>query len=133
MEIGKVLTDLRKEKGLSRQELSDKFDISVHTYIKYENESTRPPYEFLVKLADFYNVSTDYLLGRTTVRAMATLAEDEPTEEEVRELEERIVDSYTQMSVETRRECIKVLMQIVGDVFLDLSDEREQEPQDSTA
>lgn len=63
MNIGKNLTDLRKQKGLSRQNLADKLEISVHTYIKYENESVKPPYETLIKLAKFYNVTTDYLLG----------------------------------------------------------------------
>lgn len=66
MDIGKTLTDLRKQKGLSRQKLADQLDISVHTYIKYENETVKPPYETLIKLADFYNVSLDYLLGRET-------------------------------------------------------------------
>ncbi len=64
MNIGKILTDLRKQKKLSRQNLADKLEISVHTYIKYENESVKPPYEMLIKIADFYGVTTDYLLGR---------------------------------------------------------------------
>ena len=63
MNIGKTLTDLRKQRGLSRQSLADKLEISVHTYIKYENESVKPPYETLIKIADFYSVSVDYLLG----------------------------------------------------------------------
>ena len=63
MNIGQALINLRKNKGLSRQNLADELGISVHTYIKYENESVKPPYETLIKIADFYNVSTDYLLG----------------------------------------------------------------------
>ncbi len=64
MNIGKILTDLRKQKKLSRQNLADKLEISVHTYIKYENESVKPPYETLIKIADSYGVTVDYLLGR---------------------------------------------------------------------
>ena len=68
---------------------------------------------------------------------MATLAEDEPTEEEIKQLEAQIIASYTQMSIETRRESIKILMQIVGDVFSDgIEDEdstEEPSASDSTA
>lgn len=64
MNIGQTLTELRKKQGVSRQEFADEFGISVHTYIKYENGSVNPPYETLLKLANFYGVTTDYLLGR---------------------------------------------------------------------
>lgn len=64
MDIAKVLTQLRKKEGLSRQELADKLGISVHTYIKYENGSVKPPYDTLCMLADYFCVTTDYLLGR---------------------------------------------------------------------
>lgn len=64
MDISKNLTSLRKNRDLSRQELSDIIGISVHTYIKYENGSVKPPYETLCKLADYYKVKTDQILGR---------------------------------------------------------------------
>lgn len=64
MDVGKALTELRKSKGISRQTLADDLKISVHTYIKYENGATRPTYETLVKLADYFGVTLDYLLGR---------------------------------------------------------------------
>lgn len=73
MNIGKTLTDLRKQSGLSRQSLANKLEISVHTYIKYENESVKPPYETLIKLADFYGVTVDYLLGRETVNPLQAI------------------------------------------------------------
>lgn len=133
MEIGKVLTDLRKGKGLSRQELSDMFGISVHTYIKYENESTRPSYELLVKLADFYHVSTDYLLGRTPVRAMNTLPAGALSEEEVEDIDAAIVTGYTQLSLETRRAFIAMLEELFGNIFEREDFGEEEPPQDSTA
>lgn len=133
MEIGKVLTDLRKEKGLSRQELSDMFGISVHTYIKYENESTRPSYELLVKLADFYKVSTDYLLGRTPVRAVNTLPIGALSEEEVKDIDEAIVSGYTQLSLDSRRAFIRMLEDMFGNIFERDDFGEEDPPQDSTA
>ena len=127
------LKALRKEKKLNQGEVAELLGITAQAYQKYEYGTAELTHENLVKIADFYNVSTDYLLGRTEIKEMNTLPKDEPTEEEVKDLENQIVSSYTQMSVETRRACIKALMQIVGDVFLDLQDEDGEEPQDSTA
>ena len=134
-ERGAILKSLREEKNLRQADLADFLEISQQAYQRYENGTSEPNGDGFIKLADFYNVSTDYILGRTEIREMNTLPKDEPTEEEVKSLENQIVESYTQMSVETRRACIKALMQIVGDVFLDLQDEDEdgEEPQDSTA
>lgn len=134
METKEILKELRTSKGFSNaKDFCEAAKISYNTYQNYEAGKRLPTAEILMQIADFYKVSTDYLLGRTEVREMNTLPKDEPTEEEVKDLENQIVSSYTQMSVETRRACIKALMQIVGDVFLDLQDEDGEEPQDSTA
>ena len=134
---GAILKSLREEKKLRQSDLADFLEISQQAYQRYENGTSEPNGDGFVKLADFYHVSTDYLLGRTPVKAMATLAEDEPTEEEIKQLEAQIIASYTQMSIETRRESIKILMQIVGDVFSDsIGDEdstEEPSASDSTA
>ena len=120
METKDILKELRTIKGFSSaKDFCEIAGISYNTYQNYETGKRLPTAEILMQLADFYNVSTDYLLGRTPVKAMATLAEDEPTEEEIKQLEAQIIASYTQMSIETRRESIKILMQIVGDVFSD--------------
>ena len=136
-ERGAILKSLREEKKLRQSDLADFLEISQQAYQRYENGTSEPNGDGFVKLADFYHVSTDYLLGRTTVKAMNTLPADEPTEEEVKQLEAQIIASYTQMSIETRRESIKILMQIVGDVFSDsIGDEdstEEPSASDSTA
>lgn len=59
------LVELRKSKKLTQQELADKLNISRATYAQYEIGRRKPDYETLEKLADFYKVSIDYLLGRT--------------------------------------------------------------------
>lgn len=113
------IKQLREEMTLTQKECADKFGVTLRAWQTYEQGVSEPKYELLCKIADMFNVSLDYLLGRTPVKAMATLAEDEPTEEEIKQLETQIIASYTQMSIETRRESIKILMQIVGDVFSD--------------
>ena len=61
-----VLKSLRKSFGLTQHELANKLDVSRSTIGMYENGSREPDYETLETIADFFNVDTDYLLGRTT-------------------------------------------------------------------
>lgn len=129
--IGNILKQLRTDKGLTIAKAAEIFDVASRTYSSYELEEREPNLSLLQKFADYYNVSTDYLLGRTDVKAVNTLAEDEPTEEEIKELEAQISEAYEKMSIETRRACVQVLMQIVGSVFWeDTEDEAEEEAED---
>ncbi|MGE7623173.1 helix-turn-helix domain-containing protein [Viridibacillus sp. NPDC096237] len=65
MEFGEILKRLRNSKGLSQKELTDRLLLNRSTYARYETSSTQPDFDTLKKLADFYNVTVDYLLGRT--------------------------------------------------------------------
>ena len=53
---------LRKNKNLTQEEISDIIGVKLSTYQKYERDAISPPYETLIKIADFYGVTTDYLL-----------------------------------------------------------------------
>lgn len=64
MEIKDILKSLRKEKKLTQAKIAQILGISRVAYTKYENGDNTPTTENILKLADFYNVSTDYLLGR---------------------------------------------------------------------
>ena len=50
---------------MTQQQVSEYLHISQPSYIRYENGSAEPSLENLVKLADLFDVSTDFLLGRT--------------------------------------------------------------------
>lgn len=65
MKYGDILKKLRNEKGLSQQELTDRLNINRSTYARYETSNTQPDYDTLKLLADYFEVSTDYILGRT--------------------------------------------------------------------
>ena len=58
------LQQLRKAKGLTQEEIASILDVKLSTYQKYERDAISPPYDTLIKIADFYDVTTDYLLGR---------------------------------------------------------------------
>lgn len=64
-EFGKTITRLRKKKGLSQKEVCEKLGISQSLLSHYEKGIRECGLEFLYKTADLYDVSVDYLLGRT--------------------------------------------------------------------
>ncbi len=62
------IRNLRKANAKNQQELADYLDIKQTTYSKYELGKINIPIEVFIKLADYYDVSVDYLLGRTQCR-----------------------------------------------------------------
>lgn len=63
--FGEILMQLRQEKHFSQAELGNKIYVSGGTISNYEKGVHYPDVEKLVKLADFFDVSIDYLLGRS--------------------------------------------------------------------
>ena len=63
-----VLAELRKEKGLSQKEAAAKLGISQALLSHYEKGIRECGHSFLIRVADFYGVTCDYLLGKTTER-----------------------------------------------------------------
>lgn len=64
MELSNNLKILRKENGLTQKKLSEILKIQSQTYNKYETTSTIPDLQTLIDLANYYDVSLDYLVGR---------------------------------------------------------------------
>ncbi len=62
------IRNLREDSDLSQQQMADMLFINRRTYSSYEIGSRGMPIEILEKIADIFNTSTDYLLGRTTIR-----------------------------------------------------------------
>ncbi|WIE01501.1 helix-turn-helix transcriptional regulator [Latilactobacillus curvatus] len=67
----KHLKELRSEANWTQQEVADRLGISRANYSHVENNRNEPDNELLVKIADLYEVSTDYLLGKTNTRDKA--------------------------------------------------------------
>lgn len=59
------LRDLREDKDLKQKDIAKALNIAERTYSGYETESRWIPKDILIKLAIFYNTSTDYILGIT--------------------------------------------------------------------
>ncbi len=62
------IRDLREDRDLTQQNLADYLKLHQTTYSDYELERVNLPVAILHKLADFYGVSVDYLLGRTEIK-----------------------------------------------------------------
>lgn len=67
MAIADKLTYLRESKGVYQKELASYLKVSIGTVSNYETGVHAPDLSTLSKLADFYDVSADYLLGRTSI------------------------------------------------------------------
>lgn len=61
----KRIRDLREDKDLTQREMGEILSCSQRVYSNYERGELDIPTEILIKLADFHNVSTDYILERT--------------------------------------------------------------------
>jgi transcriptional regulator with XRE-family HTH domain len=75
--FGKRLSQLRKSHKMSQYDLADKLRFSRGQIANYEQGQRQPDYETLQKLADFFEVSTDYLLGRIDDPSPTRTEEDE--------------------------------------------------------
>ncbi|KRL84564.1 MULTISPECIES: helix-turn-helix domain-containing protein [Ligilactobacillus] len=63
---GQRIRDLRKEKRISQTELANVVHVSQQTVTAWENDKAEPSSSAISKLADFFGVTTDYLLGKTS-------------------------------------------------------------------
>lgn len=75
--IGERLRRLRKKHGWTAKEVGKRLGIAESTVSGYENGHRSPPLDLLVRFADLYGVSTDYLLGRTDHPAFIGRADTE--------------------------------------------------------
>ena len=62
--FAKRLNETRKSRGLTAKATAEHLNIEIRSYRNYESGHREPSLENLVKIADFFQVSTDYLLGR---------------------------------------------------------------------
>lgn len=67
--LSKRLMTIRKKKHKTQQETADYLGITRPAYTAYESGSRTPDHENLIKLADYFNTSVDYLLGRTDIES----------------------------------------------------------------
>lgn len=78
--LGGKLRDLRESKNITQTELAKNLNMTQGAYTRYENNARQPDYETLKKIANYFNVSIDYLLSNEndkTVEQEAILLKNE--------------------------------------------------------
>lgn len=116
MNLNERLKKLRTANKYSQEDMSKILNISLSSYQKYEREknSITPSLDVLMRIADFYNVSLDYLLGRETGEpdALDALA----AEFNMTALEKKIVDNYLTLPVSMRGDLMEFLRKTVEEI-----------------
>lgn len=114
--INERLKQLRTARGLSQSEMADILEVSLSSYQKYEREknSVTPSLDVLMRIADYYKVSVDYLLGRET-------GEPSPLDELAGQfnmslLEKKIVENYLALPEKMRGDLMEFLQKSVKEV-----------------
>lgn len=82
------LQELRKEKNMNMRQTALSLGIPYTTYVSYEKGEREPNSETLIVLADFFNCSTDYLLGRSNERV------DDSLLDKVNEIDDNLIEKY---------------------------------------
>lgn len=106
------LKRLRKERNLTQQDMADFLGITRQGYAKYENGQAETDLETLKKLANFFNVTTDYLIGNVDNEPDIDSMTDKEIDEEIKEIMKDLNVWYKD-EPEDKKEKLKMLRKII--------------------
>ena len=111
MEIAKTLKRLRLETGKTQKEIAYSLGVSVSTVGMYETGERIPPADKIIKLAELYDVSTDYILGRNEVMSsQAENKENHNIDEKIMNLvKERFTDKIADLTEEQQNKVLEYI------------------------
>ncbi|MCX2825295.1 helix-turn-helix domain-containing protein [Bacillus pseudomycoides] len=95
--LGKKISELRKQQKLSQYELAERLGFSRGKLANYEQGQREPDYDTLKKIADFFEVSTDYLLGRTEKKELFSNPIPNLSEKEKRDIAKDLEKTLEQL------------------------------------
>ena len=106
----KRLVELRRKKGKTQNEIARFLGVHRTTYVKYERGDSEPNLDTVLKLADYFNTTTDYILGRTekTTSKMLSAREYLKREQELAEFIEAMRLNH-EISDNAERQLIEML------------------------
>ena len=96
------MRELRKSAGLTQDEIAKHLNIERQTYCNYENENRTPPLEIILLLADFYKISTDYLLRENKQAAPCAFYS-------LSAAEEAYLKSFRSLSAQNQKEVLQFM------------------------
>lgn len=111
----RIITFLRKERGLSQKQVAADLGISQALLSHYEKGIRECGLDFLVKAAEYFEVSCDYLLGRTVQRRLASVsADDLPESDEIRHLKGNMINQINKKLIMNTTTVIFDLLAQIG-------------------
>lgn len=102
--FAKRLKELRIDAGLKQSELAKKLDISPSTIGMYEQGRRSADQETLLKISDFFNVSTDYLLGKSNEREINEFIEKLDSPKDIKNM----LKIFTELSEEAQDRMLSI-------------------------
>ena len=99
------LKKLREDASISQKALADAIGVSQQSVNKYENHNIEPDIETLIRIADFFETSVDYLIGHTTVRRKI----EEVHVFELNDRESKVMEQYRSLTSK-QKACVNVVM-----------------------
>lgn len=99
----------RKKSGKTQKEVAEGIGIGQGTYKNYETGAREPNGETLVAIANYFDVSTDYLLGRPTAQPPTDALERLFTEKSFSTLEEELLRKYMELPHEARQAVVRFI------------------------
>lgn len=106
------LKKLREKHGLTKRELCEKTGISERAYLTYEFGEREPKISVVQKLADFYGVTTDYLLGRPSADPPRDLIRDVAAEYHLSDAQRGILAAYLYMDKGGRENLLEIIREL---------------------
>lgn len=108
LKFNEIIKDLREKRDITAREVSEAIGVSTSAYLNYERGERQPNFETLCKLADFYHVTADYLLGRNAPPPV-TLEKLLADKKDMSEMEKRFILVYVQLDKKHREAFVKAL------------------------
>ena len=119
MNLNERLIELRQKRGLTQTQMAEHLGVKRARYNAWEQAISQPDIEFLKKIANFHNVSVDYISGNTDMKN-AEIDRKESLDPDIRVIQR----AATEMSPEQRKEAIKMWNFLFKEV---ISDAKKQE------
>lgn len=112
MDFGERLKQLRNEYKITQKQLAKTLGVGRPTIAGYETKGIQPSYETLNKIADYFKVSTDYLLGRTDEKKypiaipdlIKTAEEDKPYETDITSKNNIDIEDIDNLSKDSKKD-----------------------------
>jgi len=99
------LKALRESAAVSQKQLAEAIGVSQQSINKYENHNIEPDISTLIRIADYFDTSVDYLIGHTTVRHKL----ENVTKYELNTEEQLVVDGFRKLS-KKQKACIMTVI-----------------------